>query len=155
MNSGIAVCYQVYWLLYNVSTNTSVLLAIGHWNDVFEDQSFNANVITKEVVGMVLIVVETLICGIPVRLCHVVYPMLFTVLYIIFTAIYWASGGTDTLGKSYIYRLLDYDHMDLWSGGILLLTVFVVQPLIQFAFYILFVTRRCLANKLCRSCRCC
>lgn len=150
MNGGTAVCHQVYWLLYNISTNTSVLMAIGHWNNVFEDHSFYANVLTKEVVGMGLIVMETLICGIPVRVCHVVYPMLFTILYIIFTAIYYASGGTDIQGRSYVYRLLDYENINLWSGGILVLTVFVAQPLIQLAFYVVSVIRRCFANRVCR-----
>ncbi len=54
--------------------------------------------------------IDVLVTPIPVRLQHAVYPIAYGSLYVIFTVIYWAAGGTDPNGNTGIYPgLLDWE----------------------------------------------
>lgn len=44
----------------------------------------------------------------PCRLMHFYQPIAFLILYLIFSIIYWASGGLNPYGFPYIYSILDW-----------------------------------------------
>ena len=41
-----------------------------------------------------------------------IYPLLVGVWYTLFSVVYWATGGRDPDGHSWIYPMLDWDHPD-------------------------------------------
>lgn len=45
----------------------------------------------------------------PLRLLHIYQPFGILLLYVIFSVIYWAAGGVDFEGNSYIYAVLDWN----------------------------------------------
>ena len=81
----------------------------------------------------VYIVVDLFVTAMPVRLFHFVYPMIYAIVYIIFSVIYWAADGVNQNGFDYIYEPLDWDSPGtaaLYS----LLASFVGVPLVQVRF---------------------
>lgn len=56
----------------------------------------------------VIIVVELAVTSHPVRMAHALYGAGAGLLYGVFSALYWALGGTDRLGARAIYPSLDW-----------------------------------------------
>ncbi|XP_028514315.1 uncharacterized protein LOC110237085 [Exaiptasia diaphana] len=150
--NGLSVCYQVYWLLFYISSNTSILLTLGYWYNILEDDSSFYNSLTKHVITMVLIVIEFLFSRIPVYLSHMIYPLVFTISYNVFALLYWAAGGTDPDGRNYIYDVLNYNRISFKQVIVPTLTVALLQPLIHVGFLVVAFVRNGIDDKLCQLC---
>ncbi|CAH1266448.1 Hypp3375 [Branchiostoma lanceolatum] len=68
---------------------------------------WNASDILIHVVNSILVIIDILVSGFPCRVLHAVYPMGICLVYVIFTVVFWVTGGT-FMGTSYIYTFLDY-----------------------------------------------
>ncbi|XP_046339646.2 protein rolling stone-like isoform X1 [Haliotis rufescens] len=66
--------------------------------DVTCGRYFNINV---HALNTVFIIVDVVISGRPVRMCHVVYPFIFGFIYVMFSVFFWASDHTHV-----IYRVV-------------------------------------------------
>ena len=125
---------KISWLLYVISANNSLLITAGYWTlrILFEvDEPIDGNNITKHTLNSVLMVIDTFLSSIPVRLFHSVYPLLYVIVYIAFTVIYWQLGGTNYEGEPYIYNLLDYNNFEASTGCIIACSLLLVQPVLQ------------------------
>lgn len=56
-----------------------------------------------------IMVVELALTAHPLRAAHALYGASAGLAYGIFSAFYWAVGGTDRIGKSAIYPALDWN----------------------------------------------
>ena len=45
----------------------------------------------------------------PVRLGHVIYPIMEGLSYVTFSLVYWALGGTGARGTTWIYPMLNWE----------------------------------------------
>lgn len=150
-SSNLSVCYQIYWLLFYISSNTSILLIVGYWYNILDDTTSYYNSLTKHVIAMAFVAMEFFLSRTPVYITHMIYPVAFGALYYIFTLIYWSSGGTDLDDRAYLYDVMNYSQGSLTRLMIPPLTIFLVQPMIHFGFYVLGIVRRWLDGKLCRK----
>ena len=91
-------------------------------------------------VNAVYVLVDLFITGIPVRLYHVIYPMLFSLIYLIFSLVYVYSGGTNPDGDNFIYDALNFK-TDLPSALLVLLLLVCLMLLIQGILFLLFLTK--------------
>lgn len=66
-----------------------------------ESRLFNA--LLASFVGIQISVTAT-----PSRLAHMVQPLLFNVIHVVFTAIYQMLGYTNPAGKNYVYLEMDW-----------------------------------------------
>ena len=134
--------YEVLWVIYNIASVAAVLVTISFWSLIYSSVMGDISIITVIVhaFNSISMVIDTMLSSIPVRLLHVVYPLLYTVTCALFTVIYWACGGTNPSGASYIYPQTDY------TGRPVILAVtgacmfFIGPPLCQsliFGFYCL------------------
>lgn len=96
----------------------------------------------------VILFIDLMVTAIPIRFVHVVYTLLFGCVYLTFAAIYWASGGTDPLGRPYIYGILDFNHPR--TVGL----VIVVETVGAVVFQWVFVGLTMLRNKIADDCNC-
>ncbi len=64
--------------------------------------------ITTHALNLVYVCFDFIFSAIPVRLLHVYQILLFSLIYTIFTVIYWAAGGENNHDKHYIYEIMDY-----------------------------------------------
>ena len=127
---------KIFWLLYIISANAGLLVTAGYWTVLFEeDEPVDANNITKHALNSVFMVIDTFLSSIPVRLFHSVYPLLYIIVYLAFTVVYWQLGGTNLQGQPYIYSLLDYNNFQASTGCIIGFFLLLVQPVLQLILF--------------------
>ena len=85
------------WVVYNIAANTALLVAATNWD--YAEFTVDGLTATTQILNTVFILLETLLGTVPVRLYHVIYPMLFNAVYVMFSVVYWAGNGANTLGK--------------------------------------------------------
>jgi hypothetical protein len=56
----------------------------------------------------VFMVIDLFLVAHPFRLLHCYWPFLITVCYVVFSYIYYESGGTDRYDRHFVYPLLDW-----------------------------------------------
>ncbi|XP_072163767.1 protein rolling stone-like [Diadema setosum] len=103
--------YQIQWCLFNITATPSLIVTVVYWLalypfmdeklPVFLDVSFH-------LLPAIVCLVEVFVTLIVVRFVHVVYPLSYLLVYLIFAVIYWAAGGTDPLGNPFIYPIIDF-----------------------------------------------
>ena len=136
---------KIFWLFYIISANAGLLVTAGYWTVLFEvDEPVDANNITKHAINSVFMVIDTFLSSIPVRLFHSVYPLLYIIVYLAFTVVYWQLGGTNIQGQPYIYSLLDYNNFEASTGCIIAFFLLLVQPVLQLILFGLVKLRDCL-----------
>ena len=127
---------KIFWLFYIISANAGLLVTAGYWTVLFEeDEPVDANNITKHALNSVFMVIDTFLSSIPVRLFHSVYPLIYIIVYLAFTVIYWQLGGTNIQGQPYIYSLLNYNDFDASTGCIIGFFLLLVQPVLQLILF--------------------
>ena len=130
--------WKISWFLYVISANNSLLITVGYWTlrILFEvDEPIDGNNITKHSLNSVFMVIDTFLSSIPVHLFHSVYPLLYVIVYIAFTVVYWKLGGTNYEGQPYIYKLLDYSNFEASTGCIITFSLLLVQPVLQLMLF--------------------
>lgn len=87
-NGNISNCSKIVWILYESSFGISFLSTLMYWaftasyyNE--ENQSKTLITISFHLVNFLLLVIDFTFHTIPVRILHVVYPILFALLYIV------------------------------------------------------------------------
>ena len=89
--------HKALWVIYNIASVAAILVTISFWSIIYRTLNNQISVITVIIhaVNSIVIVSDTMLRSIPVRLFHVVYPMLYSITYALFTVVYWACGGTN------------------------------------------------------------
>lgn len=89
---------------------------------------------------------DVLIVAHPIRLYHVYQPLTVGLLFLVFSVVFFAAGGTDSQGNRYIYFVLDWSKPDgaaVTSVGTVLLAVAVHTALFAVQKLRVFVHNRC------------
>ncbi|XP_001639992.3 uncharacterized protein LOC5520145 [Nematostella vectensis] len=95
--------HKILWVLYNITADTTVVMVIAYYLGFFEESEFTSlHPLSDYVIGCAFIVVETLICGVPVYLGHALYSVLYITVYVCVSAVYWDVEGRP------LYRGLDF-----------------------------------------------
>mmetsp|Transcript_82501 Transcript_82501/g.238319 ORF Transcript_82501/g.238319 Transcript_82501/m.238319 type:complete len:288 (+) Transcript_82501:78-941(+) len=82
----------------------------------------------------------------PYYIQHIYVPMVFSALYLLFSYIYYAAGGTNEYGDKYIYAALDWSNPQ-GVGNLSAMILFIAVPITYILFWILVALR-----KKCRKC---
>jgi len=138
---------KIFWLLYIISANVGLIITAGYRTVLLEDEPIDANNITKHALNSVFMVIDTFLSSIPVRLFHSLYPLLYIIMYLVFTVVYWQLGGTNIQGQTYIYRLLDYNNFEASTGCLIGFFLLLVQPVLQLILFGLVKLRDCVRPK--------
>ncbi|XP_054751112.2 protein rolling stone-like [Lytechinus pictus] len=120
------------------SCAASVFVTILFYALVYDSSSTVIHVFNVHVHGiaMVLMFIDTILVATPIRILHMVYVMLVAFIYFCFTAIYYAAGGRNPSGGTYIYSgSLDWKAKASRSAVIAVLTVLVAAPVLHLIFY--------------------
>ncbi|XP_072181357.1 uncharacterized protein [Diadema setosum] len=109
------VRYQIQWCLFNIAAASCPLVTGGIWIGVYDFISANQPIfiivyISVDILPTVVCFMEIFLTLIVVRFVHVVYPGFYLIIYLFFTVIYWAAGGTDQFGYPAISPNLDYEY---------------------------------------------
>ncbi|CAH0695397.1 unnamed protein product [Spodoptera exigua] len=120
---------KIYWTLFNIATPLAFLITIFYWTVLYEagiEEELNHG-LDVAVHGLNSLVMFLLLCSSahPGRLLHIYQPLVFATIYMLFSVIYHAAGGTDQKGNAYIYPVVN------WSEpGTTVLVVFITGLLL-------------------------
>lgn len=126
--------HEALWVIYNIASVAAIMVTLSFWLLLFNaDKGVRAVTVILHGVNSIVMVGDTMLSSIPVRLFHVIYPMLYCIVYVMFTVIYWAAGG-----PNYIYPQTDYTGRPILAAVSQLCLFFIGLPLFQsvmFGFY--------------------
>ena len=126
---------KVVWLLWTVASNAALIVTIEYWLLVFRPPTSFMD-ISVHALNSVFILTELFTGKLPVRILHWIYVLIFSVVYVLFTVIYWAAGGVNGRGDPFIYDILDYENGKPGVlAAVLIGSVFFLSPLIQLILY--------------------
>ncbi|XP_013422112.1 protein rolling stone isoform X2 [Lingula anatina] len=137
---------KLSWVLYNMTFSATILVFLIYWPLLY-DGHFMGTKFNNHAMTALVMLADVFVTKIPIRLLHMVYPLVFVTVYTIFNIIYSLSGGLNAYGSPYIYKFLD------WRKPLIPITVVaclgvVGIPVLQvtiFALYRLrlFLHKRC------------
>ncbi|GFO44002.1 protein rolling stone [Plakobranchus ocellatus] len=130
---------QVTWLLYNIINCSNILSTAWFWAVTYDSHTYAVEIVAH-LINSVFVISNLLVSAMPVRLIHGVYPVIYTGLYIAFTAIYHAVDGSDVHGKSDIYPQLDWNEA-FPTVVTVVIGLLVVIPLLHCVVFALFTFR--------------
>ena len=142
------LCYEkVVWFLWVISANAGLLVTVEYWLLVFRPPTSFMD-ISVHALNSVFILTELFSGKLPVRILQWIYVLVFSIIYAVFTIIYWAAGGMNTRGDPYIYDILDYENGKPGNiTAVLLVSVIVLSPLIQVIMFVFYRIRLLLDKK--------
>ena len=152
VKSRLPLACKVSWIIYDIAANIAFPVTVTYWSLVyipghhFDYVTFNAHALNS-----VVIVIDTMVSRLPVKLLHVIYPVIFISIYLIFSIIYWACGETDPHGKPYIYTALDYGGHPTRAAITICLFLFVGNVMSQLLLFGLYKLRIWLKRSCCRA----
>ncbi len=147
---------KIVWLMYTMSSATAILVFAGYYIFVYEPcdgdsgstdgmnvtsnggsgdmQETNCSVLDAETihvhgVNVLVVLLDLFVSRMPYQFLHFCYATLFSFLYAIFSLIYFGAGGTNHLGRPYIYSSLDYGNSPGTAAGLAIVLVVVCIPL--------------------------
>ncbi|KAK3102647.1 hypothetical protein FSP39_012844 [Pinctada imbricata] len=131
--------FKLVWILYNMASAGSVMVTavffIFLW-PLFNTASIGQMNLQLHGINSVIVFIEHLMSGVPYRLLHYIYPLLYGLAYLTFSGIFYAAGNEDPIYPG----VLD------WSkpGQTMIMVVlvgFVVLPLLQIFFFVIYKIR--------------
>ena len=118
--------HQITWLICNIAFCAAVIVTIAYW--LFQAKNVAFLDVVTHAFNTVFVLTELFLGRVPIRLLHFLYTLVYLTLYVIFSVIYWQSGGYNAKGKPYIYEILDYENKNAGVITALVLALVVVAP---------------------------
>ncbi|CAE1286992.1 unnamed protein product [Acanthosepion pharaonis] len=104
---------MIQWLLYNLGANTAIVITISYWSFIFfmEHSKFLMTNMSKmkHMLNTVYVVLDIFISATPIRIFHMLFPIMLGSIYAIFNATYFLNDGTILDGRHYAYNVLNWN----------------------------------------------
>uniref|UniRef100_A0A1L8D935 Putative conserved plasma membrane protein n=2 Tax=Nyssomyia neivai TaxID=330878 RepID=A0A1L8D935_9DIPT len=137
----VPTVFKIYWALHNSTLVMSIIITIIYWSILFDAEIHVAdavNVLTHAT-NSVFMFIDILIVAYPVRIYHACHSLIFGLIYVIFSVIYFAAGGTTKAGTTYIYNVLNWNNPG--SAMVTVVGVCVLGILINTILYFIHLLR--------------
>ncbi|XP_060063836.1 protein rolling stone-like [Ylistrum balloti] len=131
--------FQGCWLVSIVAHHFTLVVTLVYFTALFPFmgiQGIAINDINMHGISSVLVLIDVAVGARPVRLLHVIYPIVFGITYVTFSAIYWSRDTVNNV----VYNILDWNNPGL-AVGVVVGLAFVVIPLIQLLHFGLYRLR--------------
>lgn len=143
----------IQWLLFTISSELAVAITVLYWAFLHATVIDHWDV-TLHLLNGVMAFLEVWITRLPVRIYHVVYVMLFSSVYVLFTGIYYVSGGiNDHSNTTYIYSVLDYENAPASAAAFASINVLMLTLVIHLFFYANYLLREGTLHFIARKCK--
>ncbi|VDN99354.1 unnamed protein product [Rodentolepis nana] len=97
---------EILWFFYGISTNTVMVTSLVYWSAFWNPDFSNfykSDAKFKHSIPALTVVLDICLNGLPIRLLHAIYPMIFGILYSTFSYFYF-----DAVNDEPIYPILDW-----------------------------------------------
>jgi len=139
--------HKLLWYLANCNSALSIMITIVYWTllhnplrHYLDFENFSGHLF----IGLAVIL-DVFISDRPWRLRHCVHPILFSVIFCIFSLFYYLAGGTNYYKEPYIYSILDWSRP--WRTLGIVSLVAATMILMHFFLYCLYRIRLLLKQK--------
>lgn len=136
----VPVYFKLVWILFNIVSSCSIMVTLVFfiflWPELATDnQPLDMDNLQLHGINSVIVLIECLVTAVPVHFLHYVYPLIYGIVYIIFTAIFFGAGNKDPIYPN----VLDWNSDQVGKTLIMVLVIgFVVLPLLQLFFLIIY-----------------
>ncbi|XP_037958319.1 protein rolling stone [Teleopsis dalmanni] len=130
--------FRVYWSMHIISLVASIIITIIYWTVLYnaEQSSLSVTNVLTHAFNSICMFVDLLIVAHPLRLLHLFLPVLFGIVYAIFSYIYQMLGGINRKGKPYIYHVIDWSRpKNAFLTVVVILTLCIIVYMILFTIY--------------------
>lgn len=136
--------HKVMWLIQGTITNIATLIVVLFWSLLgFHSHGFGEVInLTTHGFNMVFLIVDLLLSSFPIRLLHVVYPLVFVLCYLISSIVIFYVNGEGLYGMLIYTPGYAGKITGIWFG-----VLCVLVPLIQLILYALYKLRLLLVKK--------
>ncbi|XP_062127035.1 protein rolling stone [Drosophila sulfurigaster albostrigata] len=141
--------FRIYWSMHIITLVLSIVITIIYWSILYDanESALDATNVLTHGFNSICMFIDLWIVAHPLRLLHAFLPVVFGVIYAIFSYIYQMCGGINKKGKPYIYHVIDWSQPK--SAFITVLGVLVLSCCIYALLFVFFKLRLFLS----RSCR--
>ncbi|XP_069191628.1 protein rolling stone isoform X2 [Procambarus clarkii] len=140
----------VLWVLQNIVFLPALLVTAAYWSAIYNPvnpvTALNAEV---HIINTVYVLIDLWTVASPLRILHFYIPFSFMLVYLVFTLIYWAAGGTTPDGGTAIYPIMDWENLSITLPFVVCCSVF--SPLMQGVVWGLYRVRVMVRHGCCRS----
>lgn len=117
--------YWLYWMVSTIAIPLAFTISLIYWTFLYQAEYWSTMNFMAHGMNSILMFTDLCLVAHPVRLIHFVYPVGFSLIYLIFTYIYYICGGTARDGTPYIYSILKWDDVGMTAkyGAIVLVVI--------------------------------
>lgn len=106
------------WFLANITNGICPVVSIFYWTFLFPslEVPMSFEITFLHLFNTVCVLLDLCVTARPMRIGHIIYPVIVGLSYAAFSLIYWVLGGTDSVGNSWIYpQILSWEKPGLAS----------------------------------------
>lgn len=160
LDNSLSWYFKVTWMFQSIWFVGALAVTILFWVVDFDPGRSVITVFNLHVHGVNLLfaLIDQFLIASPYRVLHFVYASGLSLIYFIFTCIYFAAGGLNEFpedpvnGNTYLYLgVLDWGRIPTTSIVTMVLVVFVAAPILHLLYYGLYRLRLSFG----RCCKCC
>uniref|UniRef100_A0A336MIU4 CSON012951 protein n=1 Tax=Culicoides sonorensis TaxID=179676 RepID=A0A336MIU4_CULSO len=108
-NIEMPLIFKIYWSIHNTSMILSLLITLVYWTVIHTpEKPLDVTNFFTHACNSIFMFIDFIIVAHPIRLMHVIWPLLAGLVYGLFTLIYYLAGGVDPEGNKWIYEVLDW-----------------------------------------------
>lgn len=148
----LEVAFKLQWALFLIGGEYAVVISILYWafyTGSNSDQNLcSIDSLHLHAINGIFAVVEMWLSGIPVRICHAIYSIAFGCGYVLFTVLYYAADGRDSLGHRFIYPFLDYGSNAEAAVSLAVSCAVFLAGGIHLIFFLQYKGRKCITDKI-------
>ena len=141
--------HKIQWVLFNLGVNMAVVVPLLYWTLLYSGGSVDGINANTHLVNGIIALVDVSFSGVPVRVLHFIYPLMFSSAYVVFTGIYFAVDGTNVMGDPYIYPVIDYEKSPGSAAGWVLAGCLIIIPLVNLLLFFLYSVRLFITYQIC------
>ncbi|XP_066283759.1 protein rolling stone-like [Branchiostoma lanceolatum] len=131
---------KIGWVIYNIAMPSAFFVSFEYWVSPWP-VTLGFRSFLRHTLNSIMAVMDIMVSGIPSRLDHVVFSVLFGIVYNTFVVLYWLLDCRGYFGKPYIYSFLDLNTVPLQAVVIMTGSNFVIMPAAHAVVCLLYQTR--------------
>lgn len=147
-STSMTPIHKLVWFFHALSTPLALVITIVYWSALYDGEGNDYWNVYVHGLNSVIVFMDLMIGAKPWRAFHFYPALAYGLLYVLFSLIYYAAGGTNEDGDRFIYSILDWSKPGLAIafviGGAVLFAI--IYPVVYglFRFDCLFSVHACL-----------
>ena len=124
------------WLLFDIVCLAAFTVTLVYFIGLYPQETTKPPLIEDinvHAMNLVTVILDLLLGAMPVRLLHVIYPIIYGLVYTVFSLIYWSGDHSRVIYP----KILDWNHPGM-TAAIIAGLVVVGMPLLQAAIFVVY-----------------